>query len=167
MIGDICSLHPVFKAAVDGILRDMKSWGWDPIIGSGLRTPAQQEALYAQGRESLEHVNALRLRAKLPLISKKENLNVVTHSKAGKSYHNMPEAILAEGKTRVVRGYGYAVDIVDRKDGWNIKNKKFWQDLGKSAKSHGCEWGGDWKHPDPAHVQMLLIDMAPEDRVTV
>ena len=51
----------------------MRSWGWDLVIGSGMRTPAQQEAIYSQGRDTLGDVNALSLRAKLPLISKHEN----------------------------------------------------------------------------------------------
>lgn len=166
MIGELESLHPLFRAKVDAILKDMKSQGWDPIVGSGIRSSAQQEALYAQGRDQLDQVNTLRLKAKLPLITSDQNAKVVTHSKAGKSYHNMPEAIFPDGASGVVRGYGYAVDIVDRKRGWEAVDA-FWEDLGTSAKSQGCEWGGDWKTPDRAHVQMLLIDMAPENKVTV
>ncbi len=119
MIGELESLHPLFRAKVDAILKDMKSQGWDPIIGSGMRSSAQQEALYAQGRDQLDQVNTLRLKAKLPLITSDQNAKVVTYSKAGKSYHNMPEAIFPEGASNVVRGYGYAVDIVDRKRGWD------------------------------------------------
>jgi hypothetical protein len=67
---ELKSLHPAFRNAVDQILRDMRAKGWDPIIGSGMRTNEQQDALFAQGRKGLEQVNALRLRVQLPPIEK-------------------------------------------------------------------------------------------------
>jgi hypothetical protein len=46
-----------------------------------------------------------------------------------------------------------AVDVIDRRYGWNAP-KKFWTDVGQSAQKHGLEWGGNWKNfPDLAHVQ--------------
>ena len=67
----------------------------------------------------------------------------------------------------IIRAYGYAVDIVDRKRGWDIGEPKFWSDLGSLAKKFGCEWGGDWREPDKAHVQMALIDSGPSDTAVV
>jgi hypothetical protein len=167
VLGEIDSLHPVFRAAVEQILKDMKAKGWDPIIGSGMRTPDQQDALYAQGRDTLDHVNTLRLRARMPRINAKENAIKVTNAKSGKSYHNMPELLFGDGDAQVSKGYGYAVDIVDKKRGWDIADPNFWKDLGAIAKSYGCEWGGDWKKPDVAHVQMTLIDSPPSDTIAV
>lgn len=43
---------------------------------------------------------------------------------------------------------GYAVDIIDRRFGWEIPRKQFWNDLGELAKKNGCVWGGDWKDPE-------------------
>jgi hypothetical protein len=40
-------------------------------------------------------------------------------------------------------------------------------DLGRIAKAKGCAWGGDWKKPDVAHVEMKLIDSAPRTEVVV
>jgi peptidoglycan L-alanyl-D-glutamate endopeptidase CwlK len=165
MIGSNRRLHPAFRAAVDHILRDMKVKGWDPIIGSGLRSAEEQQALYAQGRESLNHVNNLRLRAKLPPIRAQEN-SKVTRLKSGMSYHNVPEMLVSDG-SGLSKAYGYAVDIVDRRKGWDIADQEFWKDLGALAKQYGCEWGGDWKKPDPAHVQMALIDSARMTTVPV
>lgn len=167
MIGQVKILHPAFRAAVDHILNDMRSKGWDPIIGSGMRNAEEQNALYAQGRESLQHVNELRLRAKLPPLKQAENLKPVTYAKSGSSYHNLPEMLVGDGGSRVTRAYGYAVDIVDRKRGWDIGKPKFWSDLGSLAKKYGCEWGGDWKKPDPAHVQMALVDSGPSNTAVV
>ena len=42
MIGEIKTLHPVFKLAVERILTEMGGKGWDPVIGSGMRTNEQR-----------------------------------------------------------------------------------------------------------------------------
>jgi len=80
---------------------------------------------------------------------------------------------------QVVRGN--AVDIVDRRYGWEhqAKNKDFafWKDLGAAAHKFDCQWGGDWKpvrrkgkdgkmHTvdgrDVAHVQMFFTEEREE-----
>lgn len=167
MIGEIKSLHPVFRAAVDQIISDMKAKGWDPVIGSGMRTNEQQDALYAQGRQGLDQVNALRLRARLPPIAAPANKSTVTNARGGQSNHNLTESLLAHSRSAIDVANGYAVDIVDRRYGWDIAKPQFWKDLGFFAKRHGCAWGGDWKKPDPAHVEMKLIDSAPRTSVAI
>jgi|SRR6185295_496138 len=169
MIGEIKSLHPVFKITVDHILSDMRAKGWDPVIGSGMRTNDQQDALYAQGRKSLEQVNALRRGTHLPPITAAANAKKVTNAKGGQSNHNLTHSLLAHGRNALDVVNGYAVDIVDRRFGWDIPDTKFWKDLGEIAKSYGCGWGGDWKAPntDVAHVEMKLIDSAPRTSLVV
>jgi peptidoglycan L-alanyl-D-glutamate endopeptidase CwlK len=167
VIGDLKRLHPVFRHAVDQILNDMRSKGWDPVIGSGMRTNAQQDALYAQGRQSLEQVNALRLRGKLPHRSVAENMHPVTDAKGGQSNHNLTDSLIAHGRSSMDVANGYAVDIIDRRFGWNIPHPQFWTVLGDCAKKYGCGWGGDWRKPDRAHVEMKLIDSAPRDAIVV
>ncbi len=49
---------------------------------------------------------------------------VVTNAKPGQSSHN----------------YGLAIDVVDRKKGYDID----WKKLGKIGKQAGLKWGGDW-----------------------
>lgn len=166
MIGEIKSLHPAFKMAVDQILIEMKAKGWDAVIGSGMRTWEQQAALFAQGRESLEKVNSLRVKSGLPSTTASDNARIVTHARAGESNHNLTTWLLrssARGRFDVMNGY--AVDIVSKRDGWDPHNKKFWTDLGFFAKKYACEWGGNWKGSkyDPAHVQMKIIDSATRD----
>lgn len=167
MIGEIKSLHPAFKMAVNQILLDMQSKGWDAVIGSGMRTREQQAALYAQGRETLDNVNKLRRHAGLPHIVKKEN-SIVTHAKPGSSKHNLTTSLLFTSHSTFEVVNGYAVDIVSKVHGWH-PSKQFWEDLGSLARKYGCEWGGDWKGKfyDPAHVQMKLIDSAPRNTIEV
>ena|ERR1035437_3083954 len=167
MIGEIKSLHPVFRMAVDQILRDMKASGWNPVIGSGMRTNQQQAALFAQGRKGLEQVNAMRHQAGLPAIPAAENRYTVTKAGPGLSKHNLTTALLCHGRSAVDVVNGYAVDIVDKRRGWNVPDVRFWTDLGYLARKYGCEWGGDWDPPDSAHVQMKLIDSAPRSTIAV
>lgn len=67
---------------------------------SGLRSEAEQKAIYAQGRQSLAQVNALRKLANLEPIGLKAN-SIVSNAPAGKSRHNPNK-----------RGLSEAVDIV-------------------------------------------------------
>lgn len=61
---------------------------------------------------------------------------------------------------------GQALDIVDRRYGWDKGNKadreKFWNALGEAATKQGLEWGGNWKSfRDTAHIQMPRVKKAP------
>ena len=167
MIGEIETLHPAFRLAVDRILHSMRARGWDPVIGSGMRTYEQQNALFAQGRRDLAHVNSLRKGAGLPPISAADNSKTVTKAKGGQSNHNLTHSLLAHGHSAVDVVNGFAVDIVDRRFGWDTPHKRFWKDLGELAKKNGCGWGGDWTKPDPAHVEMKVVDSAPRTSVVV
>lgn len=166
MIGETKSLHPAFKMAVDRILTAMRVKGWDATIGSGMRTLEQQGALFAQGRESLERVNSMRDNAGLPPISASANRHTVTNARPGQSNHNLTKASLSSSRSTFYVVNGYAVDIVSSRHGWH-PDSLFWRDLGALAKQYGCEWGGDWDKPDPAHVQMKLIDGAPRSSAVV
>jgi peptidoglycan LD-endopeptidase CwlK len=170
MIGEVKTLHPAFKFAVDAIMNGMRARGWDPAIGSGMRTNEQQDALYAQTRKPLKEVNALRTASGLPAISAAANTGKpVTYARGGLSNHNKRHSLLPHGSDAVDVAVGYAVDIVDRVYLWHPKNPKFWDDLGVLAKKYGCVWGGDWKgdKKDVAHVEMKLIDSAPRTSVVV
>jgi len=131
-----------------------------------MRTNEQQDALFAQGRKGLDQVNALRRGVHWPPIAAAANTKV-TNAKGGQSNHNLTESLLPYGRSAVDVVNGYAVDIVDRRYGWDIAAAQFWKDLGHLAKKYGCGWGGDWKKPDPAHIEMKLIDSAPRTSVVV
>ena len=97
-----------------------------------LRTFAEQDALYSQGRTKLFDANGKRL-------------GVVTKAKGGQSIHN----------------FGLALDIVLLKDSnndgkfesatWETNidfdkdGKSDWMEVVNILKSHGWTWGGDWK----------------------
>ena len=62
--------------------------------------------------------------------------------------------------------HGNAADIVDERYWWSdpaaSRSFKFWLDLGRIAKKHGCRWDGDWKHfPDVTHVEFWFIESPP------
>ncbi|WP_165903617.1 M15 family metallopeptidase [Hymenobacter gummosus] len=59
-----------------------------PIVTCGYRSNAEQNALYAQGRQSLAVVNQLRKAAGLSPIGKVEAGRVVTYKRSGQSNHN-------------------------------------------------------------------------------
>ncbi len=100
-----------------------------------LRTFAEQDALYAQGRTKLFDSNGNRL-------------GVVTKAKGGQSIHN----------------YGLALDIVLIKDNktaswednvdFDKDGKADWMEVVNILKANGWEWGGDWKSfKDKPHFQ--------------
>jgi peptidoglycan L-alanyl-D-glutamate endopeptidase CwlK len=100
-----------------------------------LRTFAEQNVLYAQGRTKLFDSNGKRL-------------GVVTKAKGGQSIHN----------------YGLALDIVLIKDNktaswedtvdFDKDGKADWMEVVNILKSNGWTWGGDWKSfKDKPHFQ--------------
>lgn len=105
-----------------------------------LRSFAEQDAIYAQGRTKLYD-------------AKGNRLGIVTKAKGGQSIHN----------------YGLALDIVLIKDtngdgiyesaSWETNvdfdkdGKADWMEVINIFKAHGWEWGGDWKFKDSPHVQ--------------
>jgi peptidoglycan L-alanyl-D-glutamate endopeptidase CwlK len=109
----------------------------------GLRTMAQQAALYAQGREPLADVNELRAVAGYSAISATDNKDTVTDLRFG--FHNV----------------GLAIDLVEDGDPnqagiqWSWKKNLDYLKIGKCAKEVGLEWGGFWKSfKDYPHVQL-------------
>lgn len=122
-------VHPTLatkiKAAADLLMKLP-----NPIelrVVQGLRTNAQQDALYAQGRSVLTDTHG-------------NKLKIVTNAKGGQSSHN----------------YGLAVDVVPNVTGTGIDTKQWWQpdwDIASvnfktmvaALKGQGLAWGGDWK----------------------
>jgi hypothetical protein len=71
------------------------------------------------------------------------------HSSVSFSFHN------AQKKDGTPNAY--AADIVDARYLWNPQAAAsgFWNVLGAEAKKQQLFWGGDWQHPDVAHVQLV------------
>jgi len=123
-------LHPKVRTEVDNIYRNQIV---PALTGRAicrfaytLRTFAEQNALFAQGRTRL-------------FDSSGKRLGVVTKARGGQSVHN----------------YGLALDIVLIKDNrtaswednvdFDRDGKADWMEVVNILKSNGWEWGGDWK----------------------
>jgi len=102
------------------------------VILETRRTKEVQEAYYAQGRESLTRINALRSLAGLNPIGESEGKRIITWTRKSKHID------------------GLAVDIapvIDRKIPWNVTDKEqaaAWLELGAIGESFGLDWGGKW-----------------------
>ena len=103
-----------------------------------LRTIAEQDVLYAQGRTKL-------------FDDKGNRLGIVTKAKGGQSIHN----------------YGLAFDIVliiNNGASWDIvkdydkDGKSDWMEVVNIFKKHGYTWGGDWKFKDAPHFEKTGYD---------
>lgn len=102
------------------------------VITQGMRTIAEQNALYAQGRSKPGPI--------------------VTNAKGGTSYHNYGLAfdfalLLPDGAT---------VSWDMNRDGDKDKIAD-WREVVEEAKGLGLEWGGDWtSFKDYSHLQMTF-----------
>jgi LysM repeat protein len=111
----LSTLHPVVRARAAAFLQLCAQAGLSVMVSQGLRTWAEQDALYAKGRTA-------------PPIGRK---HVVTKAKGGQSYHNFGLA------------FDFVVlDAVGKAD-WNTAHPG-WSAAGALGKSVGLEWGGDW-----------------------
>jgi peptidoglycan LD-endopeptidase CwlK len=103
----------------------------DVLVTCTLRPSEEQAALFAQGRNPLAVVNALRAQAGLPAITDKDNAMIVTRARPGQSLHET----------------GRAFDVVPMDGGkpvWNDRSV-LWQRLGEIGKEVGLEWAGLWE----------------------
>jgi peptidoglycan L-alanyl-D-glutamate endopeptidase CwlK len=113
------------------------------------RTQAIQDAYYAQGRNPIEQVNALRKKAGLYLIKERENILI---TKARVSNHTG----------------GYALDICPEIAGkpgfpWWTAPQEVWERMGALADQCGLDWcaggyaqtwGKGWDNP---HFELLAV----------
>ena len=120
-------LHPKLREEVKQIVLNIEKRGINIRITQGLRTIAEQDALYAQGRTKPG--------------------KVVTNAKGGHSYHNFGQALdfclLHKDGT-----ISYSMQEDTDKD-----NKADWMEVIEEFKKFGWEAGIDWKFKDSPHVQ--------------
>ncbi len=138
---ELDELLPEVRVKVYSAIEELNRKSIAFLVLETYREQAVQDAYYAQGREPLEVVNDLRLRAALRPLTEKENQHIIT-------------------KTR-------AIDIVPVLSSgnipWNIKDAStaaLWLSLAEVMKANGFEWGGDWDPKDkwgigwdPSHYQ--------------
>jgi peptidoglycan L-alanyl-D-glutamate endopeptidase CwlK len=120
------------------------------------RTVREQIALYAQGREKLDQVNALRKIAGLSPITFQENSRKVTWTLASKHIIDLEDNIPENDKSR-------AFDIAilrDDRPTWNLKvnvNKNDipdYDEAGRIGEAVGLRWGGRFPSPDRPHFEV-------------
>lgn len=141
-------LHPKLRKEVLDIYNEVSNTLTGTSIcrfTATLRTFAEQNDLYSQGRTKQGHI--------------------VTNAKGGMSYHNYGLAL-----DIVLLSNGVAIwdnDIDIDKDG-----KADWIEVVNIFKSYGWEWGGDWKFTDNPHFQKTfgypirqLLDMYNNKKV--
>lgn len=125
-------LHPVVKQAAELLIERCHARGVPIVITQGLRTIAEQNALYNQGRT-------------LPGL-------IVTNARGGYSYHNFGLAI--DFALLMPDGKNVSWDM--RRDG-DFDRTFDWLEVVEEAKKIGFEWGGDWKtFKDYPHFEMVF-----------
>ncbi len=118
-ISRIAKIHPKLRSEAANILIEIQSKGIDIRITQGLRTTAEQDALYAQGRTKPG--------------------GIVTKAKGGSSFHNYGLAVdfCLLHKDGTI-SFNLTEDI--DKDG-----KKDWLEVVEVFKKYEWTWGGDFK----------------------
>ncbi|MEK3969431.1 M15 family metallopeptidase [Paenibacillus sp. FSL H7-0323] len=128
----LIGLHPVVMAAATVLIEHCYSRGVPILITQGLRTIAEQNALYEQGRSN-------------PGV-------IVTNARGGYSYHNFGLAV--DFALLLPNGSSVSWDMNRDYNGNNIKD---WIEVVEEAKKLGFDWGGDWTtFKDYPHFQMVF-----------
>jgi len=150
----LADLLPDVQSAATHALADLKARDIAYVVTYTLRTLAEQKALYAQGREALATVNALRRAAWLKPISELENGYTVTNADG--------VSIALGGRGRSMHQLGRALDVVPLGPNgpvWPPLSDPRWEDIANSFEKLGFEWGGRWTkakdgiEPDLPHYQ--------------
>ena len=118
--------HPDLKWRVLKIIEALEHEGLDILLTQGVRSVAQQQALFAQGR-----------------------------FKPGKIVTNCDGLVKVSNHQLKADGYGYAVDVAWR-DATGVTWEGPWERLGILAMAHGLQWGGFWKFQDKPHLELPL-----------
>ena len=124
-------LHPAVEEKAAELVRLSADQGIDVVITDGYRSGEEQDRLYDQGRTAPG--------------------KIVTHARAGSSYHNFGLAVdyaLRTPDGRIIWDLGW--------DG-NGNGKSDWTETAEIAKSLGFAWGGDWTgFKDYPHLEMTF-----------
>lgn len=114
---------------------------YDTLIVHGYRSIEHQDALYAQGRQTLNKVNELRAKAKLSPIKDEEN-HKVTKAKGGQSAHNFHKAVDIVGELKFDN---------DKQPEWS--DFDYWNVVKEEAEKAGLK--NLWSIGDYGHIETL------------
>ena len=128
----LANVNPALAEKVRAGAEQLASAGTYLLVVSGLRTAAEQNALYAQGRDGAPG-------------------HIVTNAKAGYSMHNYGLAV--DAVPYLTGGSG---DL-----NWKSNSAQF-RAMVSALEAQGLVWGGAWKSfPDDDHFQMPGLPMTP------
>lgn len=128
----LSGLLPVVKVAAETLIDRCYARGVPIVITQGLRTIAEQDALYAQGRTKPGAI--------------------VTNARGGTSFHNFGVAI----DFALLMPEGRSVSWDTKRNG-DLDLLPDWDEVVTEAKRLGFAWGGDWKSfVDMPHFEMTF-----------
>ncbi|MGN9169515.1 Peptidoglycan L-alanyl-D-glutamate endopeptidase CwlK precursor [compost metagenome] len=128
----LIGLDSVFKLVIEKLIERCYARGVWIVITQGLRTYAEQDDLYAQGRTKPG--------------------KVVTDARGGYSNHNFGFA--ADFALLLRDGRAVSWDTLRDDDKDSLPD---WSEVVEEAKWLGLEWGGDWRSfKDMPHLQMVF-----------
>lgn len=137
-------LTPKAASLCTALLEACRAEGIPLTLTSTLRTPAEQDALYAQGRMPLDAVNSLRSIAGLgPITHEANRIVTTTRSSAHMEGRAFDVAVLKDG----------AID-------WSATS--LYERAGAIGKRLGLRWGGDFKRlRDLCHFELPVGSLEP------
>lgn len=59
-------------------------------------------------------------------------------------------------------GYGLAVDVISKSQGWN-RPESWFREVARSFQEQNCRWGGEWTMKDLPHFQWGRCKPSPSD----
>ena len=131
------NLHPKLREEAKAIYKEI----CEALTGKALcrfaftfRTFAEQNALYAQGRNGDKRPR-------------------VTNAKGGQSYHNYGLAIDIALLLDKDSNGTYESASWDTKSDFDFDRVSDWMECVRIFKQYGWEWGGDWRFKDLPHFQ--------------
>jgi peptidoglycan L-alanyl-D-glutamate endopeptidase CwlK len=140
-------LHPAVLAAANALIERTYARGVPILITQGLRTKAEQNALFAKGRTQ-EQLNAVGLSH----VTAQPKEAKVTNAIGGTSYHNYGLAI--DFALLLPNGSSVSWDTSRDDDDDKVSD---WMEVVDEANKLGFEWGGDWtSFKDLPHLQMTF-----------
>jgi len=137
MSRDINKLAPDVRALCVLLIDQARIAGIKIGITSTLRTPQEQEALYALGRMPVEAVNALRGAAGMPSITEEENNRRVTWTR----------------QSRHLTGRAFDFVVIHPRGYADWHNIEAFTRVGEIGEALGLYWGGRFEKRDLAHFQ--------------
>lgn len=138
-------LSPAVQPLAKDFLRRLEAAGVANVVTSTLRTTAEQAALYAQGRKSLEEVNGLRVFARMYPITDRENGYTVTNCDGVQYKSNHQGGCALDVVPMDARGRAF----------WPPDGDSRWAEIAVHGEAAGFSWGGRWPKPDSPHYERL------------